>query len=277
MTPRLVVLLFLLFLPPVAGAAAQTLQLEGEPVQGGLLLGTVDPGSTVRLDGQDIRVSPEGRFVLGFGRDAAGKAILEIVYPNATRAEKTLEVASREYQVQRIDGLPESMVSPPEEVLARIRRENEMIWQARLNDRAETDFLTGFEWPVIGTVTGVYGSQRILNGKPRQPHFGIDIAAAEGTPVRAPADGIVTLAEDDFYFTGGTLILDHGHGLTSAFLHLSELLVDEGAKVARGQTIGRVGSTGRSTGSHLDWRINWFRERIDPALLTGPMPAVPTK
>ena len=168
------------------------------------------------------------------------------------------------------------MVTPPESVLARIKSENAKIAEARAQDRAEPDYLTGFVWPTVGRISGVYGSQRILNGKPRQPHYGIDIAAPAGTPVRAPADGIVTLAEGDLYYTGGTLIIDHGHGLTSAFLHMKDVEVALGQRVRQGERIGTVGSTGRSTGPHLDWRINWFKARIDPSLLAGPMPKAQT-
>ena len=174
--------------------------------------------------------------------------------------------------MQRIDGLPEKMVTPPKEVLQRIRAENARIAAVRARDRAAADFATGFAWPVTGAITGVYGSQRVLNGKPRQPHYGIDIAAPAGTPVRAPADGVVTLAETGMYFTGGTVILDHGHGLTSAFLHLSKLEAGEGEAVERGEVIARVGATGRVTGAHLDWRVNWFDARLDPKLLAGEMP-----
>ncbi|MDX1710996.1 MAG: M23 family metallopeptidase [Rhodovibrionaceae bacterium] len=253
-------------------AEGTPLVLEGAAVQGGLLVGEVPPGTRVALDGREVRVSAQGRFVIGFGRDAELSHRLHLAYPSGIEEVRPIELGKREYEIQRIDGLPEKMVTPPEEVLARIREENARIAAARAIDRPEPDFLSGWIWPAKGIVTGVYGSQRILNGEPRRPHFGIDIAAPEGTPVVAPADGVVTLAETGMYFTGGTLILDHGHGVSSAFLHLAGLLVDEGEAVSRGDPIARVGSTGRSTGAHLDWRINWFEERIDPALLAGPMP-----
>jgi murein DD-endopeptidase MepM/ murein hydrolase activator NlpD len=250
-----------------------SLTLDGEAVQGGLLTGKVPAGSEVALNGREVRVSPEGHFVIGFGRDAELSHELRVSYPDGVEESRPIELGKREYEIQRIDGLPKKMVTPPEEVLARIREENARIAAVRAIDRSQADFLSGWIWPAQGIVSGVYGSQRILNGEPRRPHFGIDIAAPAGTPVVAPADGVVSLAETDLYFTGGTLILDHGHGVTSAFLHLSRLTVETGQKVRKGEKIAEVGSTGRSTGAHLDWRINWFEERIDPALLVGPMPA----
>ena len=253
-------------------AAAGALDLQGEFQQGGLVQGYVDPGSEVRLGDRQVRVSPDGYFVIGFGRDAPRESELLVTFPDGRQEIRRLAIAQRDYNVQRIDGLPPSKVTPPEDVLTRIRAENAKIAEARAVDRPEAFFQGGFEWPVTGRISGVYGSQRILNGEPRRPHFGIDIAAPEGTDVRAPAEGVVSLVEEDLYFTGGTIILDHGHGLTSAFLHMKDLFVRPGDHVARGTVIGTVGSTGRSTGPHLDWRINWFKERLDPALLVGPMP-----
>ena len=268
--------LFALILAFPAAAGGGDVKLEGDFLQGGLVQGRTIPGTKVTLDGQPVRVSPEGRFVFGFHRDAPAAAVLALRYPDGRTEERPLVIESRDYKVQRIDGLPPKMVTPPESVLARIKAENARIAEARAQDRAEPDYLTGFVWPTVGRISGVYGSQRILNGKPRQPHYGIDIAAPAGTPVRAPADGVVTLAEADLYYTGGTLIIDHGHGLTSAFLHMKDVEVALGQRVRQGEHIGTVGSTGRSTGPHLDWRINWFKARIDPSLLAGPMPQAQT-
>jgi murein DD-endopeptidase MepM/ murein hydrolase activator NlpD len=178
--------------------------------------------------------------------------------------------------VQRIDGLPPRQVTPPQEVLDRIRVENIEIGKARANDTPQAWFAGGFVWPAIGPISGVYGSQRILNGKPRQPHYGVDVAMPTGTPVRAPAPGRVTLAENDLYFTGGTVILDHGHGVTSAFLHMSKVHVQVGDVLGQGDLLGEIGATGRVTGAHLDWRVNWFKVRIDPELVVGPMPDAAT-
>lgn len=246
---------------------AHGLELQGEFTQGGLIFGKVEAGSRVALDGRALRVSPTGTFVFGFGRDAPPSAVLKVAYVDGRTEERALSVRLRKYRIQRIDGLPPRMVTPPPEVLARIKRENAEIARVRARDSATVHFRGTWVRPAPGRVTGVYGSQRILNGKPRQPHYGIDYAAPVGTPVIAPAGGRVVLAEKDLYYTGGTVIVDHGHGLTSAFLHLSALSVTVGDEVARGQRIGAVGATGRATGPHLDWRINWFDRRIDPALL----------
>ena len=256
-----------------AQAAEAGVRLEGQSSQGGLLRGRVAPGSAVTLDGAPVRVSEEGWFLVGFGRDAPPEAVLTATFPDGRRERRVLRIEPREYRIQRIDGLPPGKVTPrSEEDLARIRAEVAMVKKARLVDDPRTDFLDGFRWPVKGRITGVYGSQRILNGQPRRPHYGIDIAAPAGTKVLAPAAGVVTLAHPDMFFSGGTLILDHGHGLSSAFLHLSRILVEVGERVAQGQPIAEVGSTGRSTGPHLDWRINLFDRRIDPMPLAGPMP-----
>jgi murein DD-endopeptidase MepM/ murein hydrolase activator NlpD len=180
-------------------------------------------------------------------------------------------VAKRTYDVQRIDGLPPKKVTPSEEDMVRIRKEYALIRTARDRDDAREDFLGGFEWPARGRISGVYGSQRILNGVPRRPHFGVDVAAPVGTLVYAPADGVVTLAHDDMFFSGGTLIVDHGHGLSSSFLHLNAVLVKEGDRVRQGDPIAKIGATGRVTGPHLDWRMNLVGARLDPQLLVGPM------
>ena len=181
-----------------------------------------------------------------------------------------LQVVQRSYQVQRVDGLPPSKVSPGEEDMARIRKEIVLVKKARARDDPREDFLGGFEWPLKGRITGVYGSQRVLNGEPRRPHFGLDIAAPTGSEVRAPADGVVTLTHPDMYFSGGTIILDHGLGLSSTFLHLSKVLVEAGASVRQGDLIGHIGATGRASGPHLDWRMNWLDRRVDPQPLVPP-------
>lgn len=253
-------------------AAAPRLELEGRFAQGSLVFGRTDPGASVHFADREIRVSPDGVFVIGFGRDAESPQRLVVEGPNGERIERSLEIARRDYDIQRIDGVPPETVSPPEEAWERIRKEVELVREARRRDDSRTDFLRDFIWPVTGPITGVYGSQRVYNGEPRRPHYGIDIAAAAGTEVRAPAGGIVTVAHEDMYFSGGTLLLDHGHGLSSAFLHLRTLAVDVGERVERGDTIGTVGAGGRSTGAHLDWRINWFQRRLDPRQLVGPMP-----
>ena len=191
--------------------------------------------------------------------------------PGKPLERTALTVAPRSYDVQRIDGLPPKYVTPPADVLARIRRENAAIRTARMQNRGEALYLSGFDWPARGRISGIYGSQRILNGQPRRPHFGIDIAAPTGTPVVAPADGVVMLADTDHYYTGGTIILDHGHGLSSALLHMETVTVAVGDRLRKGDPMGTVGAGGRATGPHLDWRVNWFDKRLDPAQLVPPM------
>jgi murein DD-endopeptidase MepM/ murein hydrolase activator NlpD len=252
-------------------AQAGALKLDGESIQGALLIGHTDPGTAVKIDGNAVRVSDDGVFLLGFGRDASANARLDAIFPDGSRTHRDLHVRQRSYELQRIDGLPPHKVSPSEADMARIRKETAMVRKARTRDDPREDFLGGFVWPVRGRISGVYGSQRILNGEPRRPHFGIDIAAPTGTIVRAPADGVVTLAHNGMFFSGVTLIVDHGHGLSSTFMHLNAILVKEGERVRQGDPIAEVGATGRVTGPHVDWRINLFGNRLDPQLLTGPM------
>ncbi len=223
-----------------------------------------------------MRVSEEGWFLVGFGRDAAPEAEVVVTGPDGGRERLVLAVSPREYRIERIDGLPAAKVTTrDDEELARIDREASRVAEARMIDDPRTDFRSGFRWPVAGRISGVYGSLRILNGEPRQPHYGVDIAAPAGTKVRAPADGLVTLAEPDLFLSGGTLVVDHGHGLSSTFLHLSRILAKPGERVWKGSDIAEVGATGRATGPHLDWRVNLFERRLDPALLVGPMPNEP--
>ncbi len=254
-------------------ARAGLLELEGHFQQGGLVYGKTEPTAQVTLNGRDVRVTSEGRFVIGFGRDAGPTAAFSVRFSNGMTEGRTLRIKSREYKIQRIDGLPRKMVTPPESEWDRIKAENARIAELRAVDLPEPLFESGFAWPVLGRVSGVFGSQRILNGEPKRPHFGIDVAAPVGTPIGAAADGIVVLAHENMYYTGGTVMLDHGHGLTSVYSHLKEVLAKEGQRVTRGTPIGTLGATGRATGPHLDWRVNWFGERLDPALLVGPMPA----
>jgi murein DD-endopeptidase MepM/ murein hydrolase activator NlpD len=270
---RLIAVLSLLALALAdAPARAAELGLEGDFLQGGLVFGQAAPGAVVTLDGRRVRVTDAGRFIFGFGRDAPPNAVLEVAWPDGNVETRRLAVAKRDYKIQRIDGLPPKMVTPPDEVLARIRAENARIAEARAVDRAEPLFESGFVWPVLGPISGVFGSQRVLNSEPRRPHYGVDVAAPPGTPVTAPAGGVVAIAHPDMYFTGGTVVLDHGHGLTSVYSHLQEVWAREGARLRQGDPIGSVGATGRATGPHLDWRINWFDQRLDPALLVPPMP-----
>jgi len=252
---------------------AGTLELQGQPVQGGLMQGRTDPDTEVTFDGRPVRVSKDGVFLIGFGRDAPAQTKLVVTFTDGSREWRELKVGQRKYKIQRIDGLPPRKISPSEEDLARIHRESASIKEARTKDDARTDFLKGFIWPAKGRISGIYGSQRILNGEPRRPHYGLDIAAPVETAVVAPASGIVTLTHPDMFYSGGTLILDHGHGLSSTFIHLHRILVKEGQYVRQGDVIAEIGATGRVTGPHLDWRINLFKRRLDPQLILKAMPS----
>jgi murein DD-endopeptidase MepM/ murein hydrolase activator NlpD len=253
--------------------AAAEVQLHGPLTQGGLVAGQVAPGSRVEHDGRSVRVSPDGHFLIGFERDAPAVSELVVRAPDGGVTRRKLEVAARDYDIQRIDGLPPRKVTPKPEDLARIRADAAAVGKARRRDDARTDFLSGWQWPVIGRISGVYGSQRILNGEPKRPHFGVDIAAPAGTPVYAPADGVVSLLHPDMFYSGVTMLIDHGHGLSTAYLHLQRALVEEGQAVRKGQLIAEVGASGRATGPHLHWGMNLFGARLDPSLLVGPMPA----
>jgi murein DD-endopeptidase MepM/ murein hydrolase activator NlpD len=232
--------------------------------------GRVPPGTKVTLDGREVRVGADGDFLIGFGRDAKDAA-LGVTYTDGRTETRTLAVEKRNWQIQRVDGLPQQTVTPNEAELRRIRSEAALAIEARRIDSAEPLFRTGFVWPAVGPISGVYGSQRILNGEPRAPHYGVDIAVAPGTPVVATADGTVTLAYD-MLLSGKTLIVDHGYGLNSVYYHLSEIAVAPGTHVRQGEMIGKVGATGRATGPHLHWGMNLFDVRLDPALLVPPMP-----
>lgn len=254
--------------------AVPALELAGELAQGGLVRGQTEPGNRVFLDDERVRVTDKGRFLIGFDRDADPQATLRIEDPQGNTETRRLSIRQRDYNIQRIDGLPERKVSPSAEDMERIRRESELIKSAREQAR-QTDTLyigNDFVWPLSGRISGVYGSQRILNGKPRRPHYGLDIAANRGTPIRAPAAGVVAFTHPGMYFNGRTVVIDHGHGLTSTYIHLSRVDVEQGEWVDQGQTIGAVGASGRATGPHLHWGMEWFDRHIDPRLLLGAMP-----
>ena len=245
---------------------SHALELHGALKQGGLVLGQDQPGAQVFLDGEPIKVDSLGRFVFGFARDAGPEANLKIIYNDGKTLEQTLKIAEQVYQIERIDGLPPKTVTIPEEEKIRRAKETAMVREARKGVSAATDWVAGFMLPAEGRISGVYGSQRILNGEPRWPHFGLDIAAPLLTPVKAPASGVVTLAEREFLLEGGIIIIDHGFGLTSTLMHLAEINVSVGQQVKMGEVIAGLGDTGRASGPHVDWRINWRSVRLDPAL-----------
>lgn len=242
--------------------------LVGEMTQGSLIRGKISPFSQVKLNDKLVKVAPNGEFAFGFGRDASLTNVLSWQLSSSKEwNSRTLTLAKRSYKLDKIEGVAQKYVSPPEDVLARIRKENKAIGAARRVFTDSIAFTQDFILPAEGRISGVYGSQRIFNGTPKRPHYGLDIANKTGTSVLAPASGIVRLAHNDMYYSGGTLILDHGYGVTSTFIHLSMIHVVEGQKIRQGELIADIGATGRVTGPHLDWRINWFSERLDPALL----------
>ncbi len=272
MIRALAALLLVLASPALAQSAPAGIEWRGDFSQGGLVQGRVqNPGARaglkLMLGQRRVPLGPKGEFVFGFGRDEPAEAILIIEQPDGKRSEHKLAIAPRSYDIQRIEGLPPAQVTPPPGVLDRIKRENAKIAEVRRRDTPSLDFKGGGIWPADGPVSGVDGSQRILNGEARQPHFGLDIAAPAGSPVRASTAGIVTLAEKDLYFTGGTVIIDHGQGINGAYSHLASVKVTVGQHVKQGEVIGTVGATGRATGPHLDWRVNWFDVRLDPQRL----------
>ena len=252
----LISLVFILFT-----TSSFAVTFDGKFIQGSFILGKTEPGSEVFIDKQKVKVTSDGYFAFGLGRDRKNDVVITI---NEKKIVK--KVFKREYNIQRIDGLEEKKVTPPEEVYERIKRENKWIGEARAINSDLTFFKNKFAIPVKNAIiTGVYGSQRILNGKPKWPHYGLDFAADEGTKIKAMLDGTVTLAEPDLFYTGGTLIFDHGHGISTLYMHMEKILVKKGQKVKQGDIIGTVGSTGRATGAHLDVRLNWFDVRLDPA------------
>lgn len=250
------------------------LELQGQLIQGGLIYGKVEPGMRVELGEHQVMVGDDGVFVAGFDRDAPASVTLRSCKAEVCESRELL-VKQRDYDVQRISGVPQKTVTPPQEVLARIRKESALVGKARRLSLWRQDFLKPFQWPLIGPVTGVFGSQRVYNGTPGRPHYGVDVARPTGTKVVAPNSGVVTLVHGDMFYSGGTLIIDHGQGISSTFIHLSKILVEEGQEIIAGQAIAEVGASGRATGPHLDWRMNWHGQRLDPALLVGPMPSAP--
>ncbi|MBT7410124.1 MAG: M23 family metallopeptidase [Methylococcales bacterium] len=247
------------------------LQWNGYAKQGGLLIGKTLPKTKIFINKKPISVSTQGDFLIGFGRDEKNSLKIQATFPNGGKYFQTIKVKKRKYKIQRINNLPKRKVTPNKKDLDRIYKEYALSRKARKINALRTDYKTGFIWPVKGRISGVYGSQRILNGKPKRPHFGVDVAVPTGTGVVAPADGIVTMTHSNMFFSGGTLILDHGQGLSSSFLHLSKIVVKKGDVIKQGMKIAEVGATGRVTGPHLDWRMNLFKRQIDPQLLVEPM------
>ena len=238
--------------------------LEGNFIQGGLVKGKVNKDLDIKFKEKVLRKTSDGSFVIGFGRDHPKEANLYF-FINQNWILKKLDIKQRKYKTQVINGLEKKMVTPPKSFWDRIKKENKVIKEVRSLD-SDVDFIfQKFDWPTKGIISGVFGSQRILNGKPKWPHYGIDFAAKEGTKIKAMLDGTATMVEPDLFYTGGTLIFDHGHGISTLYMHLKDIYVKNGQEVKQGDIIGTVGSTGRSTGPHLDVRLNWFGTRLDPA------------
>jgi len=242
--------------------------VSGAMEQGSLVTGQAPAGSRVALDGRPLRVTAAGHFVFGFGPGQTTASLVTVRYPDGGGDSRSYTPTKREYDIQRVDGLPQNTVTPPAEVTARISKEAETIYLARLEDTVGTgDFLNGFDWPAPGILSGVFGSQRIDNGVAMSPHYGVDMAAPVGTPILAPADGVVGIS-GDYYLDGGFTLIDHGQGISTSYLHQSQRLVKRGQRVSRGQLIGHIGQTGRATGPHLHWAMNWFEVRLDPSRST---------
>jgi murein DD-endopeptidase MepM/ murein hydrolase activator NlpD len=252
--------------PMLSRAAEPRLILGGSLEQGSLVVGKAAPGATVRVNGESVSVAQDGTFAFGFEWDQKTATKVAAQFADGTTESREVTPVVRKYEVQSISGLPEKYVAPPPDIVARIKRENAMVAEARRRDTAGDGFAEPFDWPVPGIVSGLFGSQRILNGVASAPHFGVDIAAPEGTPIHAPSGGTIVLAEPDFYLTGGTTVLDHGHGVFTVYIHQSALKAAVGQAVKRGEIIGLVGMKGRATGPHLHWGLNWFQMRLDPSL-----------
>ena len=241
------------------------LELNGSFYQGNLIIGKVEPKSEVFIDNNKIKISKEGIFVFGLSKDRKNDLIIKVDQGNNTK-KITKKVLKKKYKIQKINGLPKKQVTPPKEVYERIKNDNKLISEARSVNSDLTFFNSKFNLPLTNSIiTGVYGSQRILNGIPKSPHYGLDFAANEGTKIKAMLDGVVTLSENDLYYTGGTIIFDHGHGVSTLYMHMKDIYVKKGQKIKQGEIIGTVGKTGRSTGPHLDIRLNWFATKLDPA------------
>ncbi len=252
--------------------AASDVSLPPTVSQGTLVIGRAQPSDQVSVSGRNVRVDAQGRFVFGVGRDERGPATVHLTHADGSKQSLSVSVTPRDWQTERVNGVPQNTVTPPPAIAERIAREQAAVGKARLRNDDRSDFAADFNWPTRGRISGSFGSQRIYNGEPRSPHSGVDVAAATGTALTTPAAGIVTFAEPDLYLTGGTVLIDHGHGVSSVFLHLSRIDVSVGDRVETGQVFAAVGATGRATGPHMHWGINWFEVRLDPTLLPGIAP-----
>ncbi len=268
-TPLFAWLMYLIFLP----TAVYAVDLGGRLEQGGIVFGTVEEGVTVTLDDQRLALSESGRFVFGLDRDAKPTVTLDVHHPTGEVTTQVLTVAKRDWLIERVDGLPQNTVTPDPETVKRIRAEGGMIVATRNRTEPKPFYETGFLLPADGRISGVFGSQRILNGQPRSPHSGLDIAAPTGTPIRATADGIVSLVHDGMVLTGKTIMIDHGFGLDSVYIHMNEIHVTQGQAIRQGDIIGAIGMTGRTNGPHLHFGISWYGAKLDPQTVLAALPA----
>ncbi|MGN6517197.1 MAG: M23 family metallopeptidase [Rhizomicrobium sp.] len=256
-----------LVLPSLARAKASRLSISGSQEQGGLVVVKAEPGAQASVDGDKVLVSPDGIFAFGIAYDRTADAVVRVDFTDGTSETRNITPVTRHYEVQSITGLPQKFVTPSPDELQRIKVEHERLAAARRADTPQTWFDEPFDWPFPGIISGVYGSQRILNGTPMAPHLGVDIAAPSGTPIHAPSGARVAIAAP-WFLEGNFTMLDHGHGVFTEYLHQSEFRVKEGDIVARGQVIGLVGQTGRATGPHSHWGMNWFQIKLDPSRYT---------
>ncbi|AQS35652.1 metalloendopeptidase-like membrane protein [Shewanella psychrophila] len=271
--PKIVSPLAALTLLFTVNATAQ-IQLTGKMEQGALIRAMVEPGTQVYLNGEALKVTPEGAFAFGFAREAELKQELKLVYPDGLTQIKPLSIKTKEYKIDRVNGISKKIMKPDPKAVERSRKDSKQVKAARSQFSEIESFTQDFIWPLTGRISGVYGSQRVYNGKPGNPHYGVDVAAKTGTVVVAPADGVISLSVADMFYSGGTIILDHGYGVSSSFLHLSKLYVKDGEVIKQGQPIAEVGATGRVTGPHLDWRVNWYQMRLDPVTIVPNMAEV---
>ncbi|PCI33446.1 MAG: peptidase [Alphaproteobacteria bacterium] len=252
-------------------ATAQAKNLLGLPdelIQGGFYVGKVAPGSAVWLGEKSLKISPEGYYAFGLHWRQGSMVKMKLATPDGSIFPQRLMVKKQKYDVQHIDGLPPKMVTPPKEVLAQISQDSARVKKARTADSDRQNFRGTFIWPVRGRISGNFGNHRILNGTPKSPHMGMDIAVPQGTKIVAPLGGVVTMVSD-LYYTGNTLLIDHGYGVNTVFAHMSTVTVKPGQVVRQGDLIGTVGATGRATGPHLHWGLNWYKQRLNPALVLG--------
>ncbi len=261
----------------ISSYASAQVELVGKMEQGALIRAHVEPGTKVSLNGEAVKVTSKGDFAFGFGREAELNQELKLIYPDGLTQIMPLTISEKVYKIDRVNGISKKIMKPDPKAVERSRKDSKQVKAARAQFSEQNAFTQDFIWPLTGRISGVYGSQRVYNGKPGNPHYGVDVAAKTGTVVVAPADGIISLSVADMFYSGGTIILDHGYGVSSSFLHLSKLYVKEGELIKQGQPIAEVGATGRVTGPHLDWRVNWYQMRLDPVTIVPSMASVLNK